>query len=144
VKLAESSGLDAHVCEDCRNSVDCSDKLRMGGFKFCEGFLETIEGRVGIIVVGGVRNGWDDGKGTSFRTELGEQLLEFQPFIGWKRLCGAEALLDLGDGILDHEKILTRRCLRVTSAVSRLLGRERLRRNLRVFFVGRGIEGRTR
>ena len=113
-----STRLDAHVGEDGGDAIDGADELRVGGFKFGEGFLEAIESGVGVVVVGGVGEGWDIGKGTGFGAELSEELFEFESFSGWKRLCGAEALLDLRDGVLDHEGILTRRWLGVTFEIA--------------------------
>ena len=77
--------------------------MRVGGFEFGERFLQAVERGVWIIIVGGVGDGRDNWKRTRFGTELGEQLFQLEPFVRRERMCGTETLLDLRDGVLDHE-----------------------------------------
>jgi hypothetical protein len=96
----------------------------VSGFKFGERFLEAIKSGVRVIVVvGGFRDSWNKGERTSLGTKLKEQLFEFESFIRWKRPCAAEPLLDLRDGVLDHEGTLTRSPYRVTFEIAAVIDR---------------------
>lgn len=104
-----TEGLNAHVREDGGDAVDGADELGMGGFEFGEGFLQAAEGGVGVVILrcGGDGDGivWEP---AGFQAELGEELFEFGALGSRQAICGAEALLDLGDGVLDHGEMIVR------------------------------------
>src|SRR5688572_24946101 len=104
-----TEGLDAHVREDGGDAVDGADELGVRGFEFGEGFLQAAEGGVRVVIL----RGGGDGDGivwevAGFEAELGEELLEFGAFFDRKVFGGAEALLDLDDGVLDHGEMIVR------------------------------------
>ena len=85
--------------------------MGVGRFEFREGLLEAAEGGVGIVVFGRGRGGYGDGavrEVAGFEAELGEELFEFGALFDRQVFGGAEASLDLGDGVLDHGEMIVR------------------------------------